>query len=87
MPARRETPLTLFSQNPALGCTALAMRDGFSAHELFLTLKEEFDICVCPNGGALRDKVFRVGHMGNLYRGDYLELLTVLEDLKGRDLL
>lgn len=87
---RREAqklPLTLFSENPALGCTALAVRDGFSAHELFLVLKREFDICVCPNGGALRDKVFRVGHMGNLYRGDYLELLTALEELNRRELL
>ena len=87
---RREVqklPLTLFSENPALGCTALSVPEGVSAHELFLTLKDEYGICVCPNGGALRDKVFRVGHMGNLHREDYTELLAALSDLKRRNLL
>jgi len=80
-------PFALFSQNPALGCTALAVPEGVSAHELFLVLKDEYNICVCPNGGALRDKVFRVGHMGNLDRESYLHLLDAIDDLKRRNLL
>lgn len=37
-----------------------------SAHQLFLTLKDEYGIIICPNGGELADKVFRVGHIGHL---------------------
>ena len=29
-------------------------------------LKDEYQIWICPNGGALAEKVFRVGHIGNL---------------------
>lgn len=77
-------PFTLFSENPALGCTALRTPENLSAHELFLTLKDEYGICVCPNGGALRDTVFRVGHMGDLCREDYLRLLSAFDNLQRR---
>ena len=32
-----------------------------------------------PNGGDLHEKVLRIGHMGNLDRKDYDELIEVLK--------
>ena len=46
-----------------------------SANDIFLTLKDEYGIWVCPNGGELRDKVFRVGHIGALTKEDNTTLV------------
>lgn len=58
-----------------------------SASTVFTTLKEEYDIWICPNGGELKDKVFRVGHIGNLTIDDNRILVEALKDMKKRNLL
>ena len=40
--------------------------DSMCLLEILSKLKEEYDIIICPNGGELADKVFRVGHIGNI---------------------
>lgn len=52
-----------------------------SAYELFEILKNKYGIWVCPNGGELRDYIFRVGHMGNLSVEDNITLVKALGDL------
>lgn len=58
-----------------------------SAYDIFKFLKDEYGIWVCPNGGELADKLFRVGHIGALSTSDYDKLLNALEDLKERHLI
>ncbi len=53
-----------------------------SAFEIFLKLKDEYGIWVCPNGGSMKDTVFRVGHMGCLTRADYDKLISAFLSLK-----
>lgn len=53
-----------------------------SAYEIFLKLKDEYGIWVCPNGGNMKDSVFRVGHMGNLTKNDYDILIKAFVSLK-----
>ena len=53
-----------------------------SAHEIFLKLKDEYGMWVCPNGGAMKDTVFRVGHIGCLEKADYDRLLAAFVDLR-----
>ena len=77
-------PFELFSQSPANGVTSLRMTNGQSAYDVFTILKDEYGIWVCPNGGELRDKVFRVGHMGDLHEKDYDILMNALNDLTKR---
>ena len=38
-------------------------------------------IWVCPNGGDMKDKIFRVGHMGCLTTGDYDILVAAMSDI------
>lgn len=52
-----------------------------SAYEIFLKLKDEYGIWVCPNGGCMKDTVFRVGHIGCLHKEDYDKLIAALVDL------
>lgn len=58
-----------------------------SAYDIFLTLKDEYQIWVCPNGGELRDKIFRVGHIGALTREDNTVLINALKDMRKRGLI
>lgn len=51
-----------------------------SAYEIFLKLKEEYGIWVCPNGGDLKDFIFRVGHIGNLTTKDFDLLIDALKN-------
>ncbi len=58
-----------------------------SAYEIFTVLKDEYGIWVCPNGGALADKIFRVGHIGALTTEDNNALINALKDMQRRGLL
>ena len=58
-----------------------------SAYDIFTVLKDEYNIWVCPNGGELKDKVLRVGHIGNLTKEDNELLIDALKDMKNRNLL
>ncbi len=58
-----------------------------SANDIFLTLKNEYGIWVCPNGGELKDKVFRVGHIGALTKDDNTTLVNALKDMQERGLI
>ena len=58
-----------------------------SAYDVFMKLKEEYGIWVCPNGGKLKDSVFRVGHIGALTNDDNTTLVNAFKDLQIRGLL
>ena len=53
-----------------------------SAYEIFLQLKDNYNIWVCPNGGNMKESVFRVGHIGYLTEKDYDMLINAFLDLK-----
>ena len=53
-----------------------------SAYNIFLKLKDEYGIWICPNGGDLKEKVFRVGHIGALTIEDYDKLVAAFSDMK-----
>lgn len=58
-----------------------------SAFDIFLKLKDEYGIWICPNGGELKDSVFRVGHIGYLNTSDYDKLLEAFMDLQKKRLI
>lgn len=58
-----------------------------SAFEIFNVLKDEYNIWVCPNGGAMKDTVFRVGHIGALEKQDYDTLIDALKDMQKREII
>lgn len=53
-----------------------------SAYEIFLKIKDEYGMWICPNGGNMKDTIFRVGHIGCLTKADYDTLLAAFRDLK-----
>jgi len=58
-----------------------------SAYDIFTILKDEYNIWVCPNGGELQDKVFRVGHIGALTIEDNIKLVDALKDMQKRGMI
>lgn len=58
-----------------------------SAFDIFLILKDEYNIWICPNGGDLKDKVFRVGHIGALTEKDNTALVEAFLDLQRRGII
>lgn len=58
-----------------------------SANEIFLKIKDEYGMWVCPNGGSMKDTIFRVGHIGYLQKEDYNKLITAFIDLKEKEFI
>lgn len=81
-----DLPLDICSESMSNAVTPLMTRN-CSAHEIFTILKDEYGIWVCPNGGEYKDKIFRVGHIGELTREDYRVLVDALRDLVARNIL
>ncbi len=79
-------PFDIFSESLSNAVTPLKTR-GASATKIFETLKNEYNIWICPNGGPLKDEVFRVGHIGNLTVADNDALIAAFYDLVKRNIL
>ncbi len=82
----KQLPLKVVSESLSNAVTPL-MPLNVSAYDIFLCLKDVYGIWVCPNGGDLKDKVFRVGHIGCLTKNDYDVLISALNDMFNKGLL
>lgn len=82
----KEFPLDIASESLSNAVTPLMTRN-CDATEIFTILKDEFGIWICPNGGELGKKIFRVGHIGNLSVDDNIKLVEALRNLVERQVL
>ena len=79
-------PFELVSESPANGVTSVHPTNG-NAYEIFLKLKDEYGIWICPNGGKMKNTIFRVGHIGALTHEDNKTLVDALKDLQKKGIL
>lgn len=82
----KELPFEFVSESPANGVTPVHPLHA-DAYEIFTTLKDEYGIWVCPNGGDMQHTIFRVGHIGYLSHEDNTTLINALKDMNKRGLL
>ena len=82
----KELPFTFVSESPANGVTPVHPLNA-DAYEIFTTLKDEYGIWICPNGGEMKSEIFRVGHIGHLNHEDNTTLINALKDMQRRGLL
>jgi aspartate aminotransferase-like enzyme len=82
----KDLPFEMISESPANGVTPLHPLRA-RAYDIFLKLKDEYGIWVCPNGGDMRNSVFRVGHIGYLNHDDNTTLVNAFKDLVSKGLL
>ncbi len=76
-----DLPVEIVSESLSNAVTPLHPTNGMSAYDIFLKLKDEHGIWICPNGGELKDRIFRVGHMGCLDTVDYDKLIVALKEV------
>ena len=77
----KSLPLEIVSESLSNAVTPLRPTNGMPAYDIFLKLKDEHAIWVCPNGGEQKDRIFRVGHMGCLTLSDYDKLVIALKEI------
>ena len=82
----KELPFEFVSESPANGVTPLHPINA-DAYRIFEVLKDEYGIWICPNGGDMKNSVFRVGHIGYLNHDDNTALINALKDMRRRELL
>ena len=82
----KNLPFELVSESPANAVTPLHPISG-NAYEIVLRLKDEYGIWICPNGGEMKERIFRVGHIGALSHEDNSILVKAFQDLQNRGLL
>ena len=58
-----------------------------SAYDIFLKIKDEYGMWICPNGGNMKDIIFRVGHIGALTTKDYDMLIAAFQDLQKKGVI
>lgn len=81
-------PFTIVSESLSNTVTPLSPTNPeVSAYRIFQVLKDEYGIIVCPNGGAMAEKIFRVGHIGALTVADNDKLFAALDDLVKRNII
>lgn len=82
----KDLPFELVSESPANGVTSVHPTTA-NAYDIFLKLKDEYGIWICPNGGDMKDSIFRVGHIGALTHDDNTTLINAFKDLQNRGIL
>ena len=82
----KDLPFEIVSESMSNAVTPLHPTTA-SAYDIFTILKDEYGIWVCPNGGDMRDTIFRVGHLGCLDKSDYDKLITAFKDLQKRGII
>lgn len=79
----KSLPLEIVSESMSNAVTPLHPTNGMSAYDIFTKLKDEHEIWICPNGGELKDQIFRVGHIGALTTEDNDKLVSALKAVIG----
>lgn len=82
----KDLPFELVSESPANGVSSVhpTTADAFA---IFAELKDHYGIWICPNGGELKNTLFRVGHIGYLNHDDNTTLINAFKDMQKRGLL
>ena len=79
----KDLPLEVVPESQSNAVTCLRTRNE-SALDIFRILKDEYNIWICPNGGEIGKRVFRVGHIGHITKQDNNELIDAMHKLYDR---
>lgn len=82
----KELPFEIVSESMSNALTPLYPTTA-SAYDIFLKLKDEYGIWICPNGGDMKDTIFRVGHFGAQTTEDNDTLIAAFKDLQAKGII
>ena len=75
----KDLPLRTYTKYMPNALTALMPAKNKSAAQIVRDLEEKNKIMICPNGGELKDTIFRVSHMGAITKQDIDKLVLALK--------
>jgi len=76
----KDLPLEFYTKYMPNAMTTITPKNSKSAFDIVQDLENNYKIVVCPNGGELRDKIFRVSHMGDMTKDDVNILADSLKE-------
>ncbi len=79
----KDLPFEIVSESLSNAVTPLHPTTA-SAYDIFLKIKDVYGMWVCPNGGDMKDIVFRVGHIGALTTDDYDKLIAAFKEMQAK---
>lgn len=82
----KDLPFEIVSESMSNALTPLHPTTA-PAYDIFLHLKDEYGIWICPNGGDMKDTIFRVGHFGAQTYKDNDTLISAFKDLQKRGII
>lgn len=82
----KDLPFEIVSESMSNALTPLHPTTA-SAYDIFLELKDHYGIWICPNGGDMKETIFRVGHFGAQTTAHNDTLILALRDLQKKGLL
>lgn len=82
-----DLPFYIPSEALSNALTPLSSVNSIKAYNIYLHLKNKYNVYVNPNGGELKDILFRVGHLGNLTLADNTKFIGLLQIMKREGLL
>lgn len=83
----KDLPFHIPSESLSNALTPLSPLNPIYPFDIVLYLKSKHNVYVNPNGGGLKDVLFRVGHLGNLTLTDNERLITIFYQMERRGLL
>lgn len=81
-----ELGIRLVAENPSNSVSAFWCNN-HNAGDVIDTALNDYDMWLCPNGGAFANDVFRVGHIGSISDKDNERLISALRDMSDRGIL
>ena len=72
-------PYTKYMPN---AMTTLTPTDGKSAMDIVVDMEKNHKIMICPNGGELKDTIFRVSHMGDITKKNIDNLINAFKEME-----
>ncbi|WP_294379226.1 alanine--glyoxylate aminotransferase family protein [uncultured Clostridium sp.] len=82
----KELPFDIPSESLSNCLTPLKPKKN-NAYDIYMYLKSNYGIVLCPNGGELRNSLVRVGHIGDLSIKDIDKLIRALNDMNRKGLI
>ena len=79
----QDLPLKFYTPYMPNAMTTLTPTDGKNAMDIVNGLEDGYKVMVCPNGGAERELIFRVSHMGEMTRAYVDVLIDAMYDYYG----
>jgi aspartate aminotransferase-like enzyme len=76
----KDLPLEAYTPYMPNAMTTLTPTDGKSAMDIVDALEDGYKVMVCPNGGAQKEIVFRISHMGDMDKAYTDVLIDALYD-------